>query len=462
MQTSQYAQAVPLILADMEQGREEDEQRNAPPDPTPQPQRMHVYPAIDEEGNVGLLVTKTPLPPQEQEQEPHIVESGEFEIDRRPTTQKDPPHFWHVLLLLLLFVGLDSADTLVTALFSPTVTITILPQQAAITTNATFPIGAGRNAVQGRMLPVLTLSQSLSLAATGKGHQDARTATGTLTFYNGQFQSVTVSSGTVFTGRDSVRITITQDAVIPAADPSTNPPAFGQVTVSVQAAQPGAGGNIPAFDLSGSCCATSVIVKNLAPFANGQDARDFTYVTRQDIQQANEMLTPHLVQSERGALNAQLQPGETLTTPTCTPSSFSDHRPGDEVASVQVTVSETCRAVAYSQQSLQAAALQLIHARLTHLGTQYRRVGALQITVHSVAMQNGSATIAAAVHGVWVYQIDEEQIKALVAGKPRLQAIRLLQKLSGIQRVSIAGIADNQVLPDDTTHIRLLLIYAVF
>ena len=455
-QTSQYAKALPAILAEMEKEREEDETQQPDQDGQGDGEKVvYVYPL---EGG-GVVFTQTPI---DEEPQTLIVNTQEPETDIRPPQRKDPPYFLHFLLLLLLFVGLESADAMLTDLFSPTATITIIPQQKAITTAATFPIGTGKNDVQGRVLPALTLSQSLTVRASGKGHQGAKNATGTLTFYNGSFQSVTVSSGTVFIGRDGMQIATTQDAMIPAADSSTNPPTFGQAPVSAQAVRKGISGNIKAYDINGSCCAASVIIKNLAPFANGQDARDFTYVTKGDIQKANETLTPHLLQSEQGALSAQLQPGETLTTPTCTPSVFSNHHPGDEAASVQVTVSETCKAVAYDRQSLQAAALQLVLGRLTNLNAQYQLIGAIQITIRSVTMQQGSAALTATIHGVWVYQLNEERIKNLVAGKPRLQAIQLLLRLPGVQRISIAGISDNQALPDDTTHIHLLIIYAAF
>jgi hypothetical protein len=324
-----------------------------------------------------------------------------------------------------------------------------------------FPIGTGANEVQGRVLPSLTLSQSQTFAATGKGHQDARYATGQLTFYNGQLQSVAVSTGTVFTGRDGVQIAITRGAVIPAADTSTSPPTFGQVTVSAQVVRAGASGNIQAFDVSGSCCAASVIVKNLAPFADGQDARDFTYVTKGDIQHANETLTPLLLRSEQGALSAQLQLGEILTTPTCTPSVFSNHHQGDEAASVQVTVSETCKAVAYDQNSLQTAALRFVRGRLSNLNTHYQLIDPVQVTVRSLTMQNGLASLTATLHGVWVYQLDEQQIITLVTGKPRLDALHLISVLSGVQTARITGIHDNEHLPTDAAHIHILVFFTV-
>ena len=451
MQSSKYTRQVPAILAEMEQERERDDKQPDQGEQVPE-KVVYIYPL---EGG-GVVFTETPID-EDEPAAPNVV-SAEPETDQRPITRKDPPYFLHFLLLLLLCVGLDSADTMLTALFTPTATITIIPRQQALTATATFPIGTGPGDVTGRVLPALTLSQSQTVQATGKGHQDARSATGTLTFYNGQLQSVTIRAGSTFTGGNGVQIVTDETATIAAADPTTNPPTFGQVPVSAHVVQPGTSGNIPAYAINGSCCAASVIVKNLAPFANGQDARDFTYVTRGDIQHATSALTPMLLLSEQGALSAQLHPGETLTTPQCTPSVFSNYKSGDEAASVQVMVSETCKAAAYDTQSLQEAALRFVHIKLTNLNTHYQLIGSTQITIHSTAMQQGSATVSATIHGVWVYQLNEREIKSLVAGKPRLAAIQLLSKLPSVQRITIAGISDNSLLPDDLSHIHILIL----
>lgn len=440
MQSSKYVSAVPDILAEMEQERERDDKQ---PDQDGEPEKvLYFYPL---EGG-GIVMTETPI--EEDEPAAPKVVSAEMETDQHPTQRKDPPYFLHFLLLLLLFVCLDSADTMLTALFTPTATITIIPQIQALTTTATFPIGTGN--VQGRVLPELTLSQSLTEQATGKSHQDARSASGTLTFYNGPFAAQTINAGTVYTGADGIQVATDQTITIAAA----NPPYVGEATVSASAIHAGASGNIHTGDIS--ITTANLQVRN-SQFSGGQDARDFTTVTRGDIQHATSALIPMLLQSEQGALSVQLKPEETLTTPQCTPGVFSNHKSGDEAVSVQVTVSETCKAVAYSQQSLQQAALELVHSRLTHLNTNYQLIGPIQITLHATVMQQSSATVSAAIHGIWVYKVNEAQVKTLVKGKPRPQAILLLSLLPGVQRVSIAGISDNSPLPDDLSHIHLLI-----
>ncbi len=459
METSPYASAVPAILAELEQSREADE-REHQADEQDEPgsgavEKMFVY--RTETG--GWLISPTKIQEGEQDlplgedDQPHppIIDSQDLETDQRQTTRRQPPYFLHFLLILFIFIGLDNLDT-VFAQFAPTASVTITPVVKTITTDATFPIGTGPGYVHGRVLPALTLSQSQTVAATGKGHQDATRAGGNLLFFNGSFAPQIIDAGTVYTGQDGVQVATDQTITIPAA----NPPYVGQATVSATAMHAGAHGNIQAGDIS---ITTATLQVRNSQFSGGQDARDFTFVTKGDIQQETHALIPLLLQSEQGALGGQLQPGETLTTPTCTPGVLSSKHPGDEAASVEVTVAETCRAIAYSKQSRQTAAAQLVRGRLTRPTTSYQLVGTIQITVRSVSLQNGYPTLTATLHGVGVYQINESQVKTLVAGKPRRTAIQLLQKLPGVQTASITGIPDNQRLPTDAAHIHLSIFY---
>jgi hypothetical protein len=105
--------------------------------------------------------------------------------------------------------------------------VTIIPKSQTVTLTGSLQLG--------RVLQPLTISQSQTTPTTGKGHQDAKQAQGAITFYNGQFSSQTISQGTIFTGSSGVQIITDQEAVVPA----TNPPIFGQVTISAHAINPG-------------------------------------------------------------------------------------------------------------------------------------------------------------------------------------------------------------------------------
>ncbi len=444
---SQYAKEIKHILATLNEQGDEDAQ---PLSDEEELDTIHVYPV---EGG-GILFTRTPLEDEEEATAP-ILDSQDDHTPPAPGT-KTPPLFVLFLLLLCVFVVGDIADTQLIALMTPTATIAITPDVRSVTLDGT--------ATLGEMLAPLTLTESQTVPTTGHGHQDARQATGTLTFYNGQLQSVTVAAGTILTGGDGVQIVTTQAAVIPALDASTTPPTVGQVTVVAQAVQVGTSGNIAAFDVSGACCAASMLVKNLAPFAHGQDARDYLFVTQADRDTAAATLHAKVTASMTAALQGQLLPGQELHTLPCTPATTANHAPGEEATSVTVSVSETCTSVAYYVQQLQARATQLLATQVTQrFGTGYLLSGDVQVRVirATATPTTAGVVLAFTCAGTYAYRLNEQaqqHIKTLIAGQPRLTALRLLLQQTGIQTASINGIAENQLLPDDQTHLHLLIL----
>src|SRR5260370_18564837 len=95
-------------------------------------------------------------------------------------------------------------------LFNPlTVSVTLAARSQQVSLTGTLQLG--------RVLNPITLSQSQTVPTTGHGHQDAKQATGYITFYNGQLTSVFIPAGTTLTGNSGVQIITDQDANIPTA-----------------------------------------------------------------------------------------------------------------------------------------------------------------------------------------------------------------------------------------------------
>src|SRR6266566_7839603 len=302
---------------------------------------------------------ETPPPQPEPEcialvsTEPDVIEGEVIEIEQ-PEISEDhiPPKqtpYWLLIPLTILLCLLFVAASSLVPLLSPSATITILPVEKNLSLTDSMK-------VQGRELPPLTLMQSTTAPATGKRHQDASRAAGTITFYNGLLTSQTIPAGTIFTDHRGVQIITDQAAVIPAG----NPPSYGQVSVPAHAVFAGPQGNIPAYAITTACCATSVVAKNTGAFSGGAAAREYLVVTRTDINTAVTSLLVPLSLSEDAALQAQLHPGEALITPSCTPHVASDHRPGDEAQHVSVTVAMICTGIAYDANTLYQDAAQLL------------------------------------------------------------------------------------------------------
>ncbi len=399
----------------------------------------------------------TALVPTSTEQD--VIE-GEVIVLDPPETFADhtPPKqtpYWLLiplaLMLCLSFLGVS----LLLPLFSPSATVTIIPVERSITTLAAIQ-------VQGRQLPPLTLMQSASVAATGKRHQDATRAEGTITLYNGLLSRQTIVAGTMLTGSDGVQIVTDQAAVIPAA----NPPIEGQVTIPAHAVLAGTQGNIQAFDINTACCATSVVAKNTQAFTGGADTREYIVVTRADINTAVTSLLITLSQSEDAALQAQLHSGEALITPTCTPHVVSDHKIGDKAKEVAATVSEICSGIAYAAHEVDANATQMIPTDATrNLGAHYALVGNIQVAiVHATITDKtrGIATLSVKIEATFVYQItqgEKQHILKLIAGKTRQQALITLLKLPGIQGASVTIKGNAATLSQDPTRITIIVVY---
>jgi len=343
--------------------------------------------------------------------------------------------------LLLSFIALQ----IFLALNPPIVTITIIPKSQQISLHAAAQLG--------RLLPSLTISQEATTSTSGQKHQQARQARGTITFYNGQFQSITVPAGTILKGSSGVQIATDQEADIPPG----NPPTYGQAAVPAHAINPGARGNIPAYDISQACCASAVLVKNTTPFYNGQDKRDYKSVAGRDIDILSASLKTSLAQSMQGALQGLVKPNEGLQTLPCSPNVTADHQTGQEAVLVKVTVSETCSGVAYSQKVLQNLATDLLSQEaVKKLGPGYSLLGTVHMTIIQATVSHMSPTLAFSCQGMWVYMLSDtaqEHLKHLIAGKRKDQAISVLSHVPGIEAASIAGVDDNQSLPKNPSFI---------
>jgi len=158
----------------------------------------------------------------------------------------------------------------------------------------------------------------------------------------------------------------------------------------------------------------------------------------------------------QGALQGQLH------ILPCTPTVASDHRPGAEATQVNVTVSETCSAVAYNIDAVQAQTQTfLANAALQQIGTGYSLFGQTNVTQATAPPHKKPVVLSFTAQGTWVYAVgkaEQEQIKSSIAGKTKQAALHILQSLPGIEQASLAW-SDNTKLPKDSNAIHLVFIF---
>jgi hypothetical protein len=390
--------------------------------------------------------------------EPEVVDGEVIEIEPPETIDAHTPPkqtpYWLLIPFTILCCLVFLAGSYLLPLFTPMATVTILPIERGITITA--PVQ-----VHGRQVLPLTLMQSITVAATGKRHQAATRASGTITFYNGLLTSQTIAAGTVLTGQDGVEIITDQPATLPAA----NPPMEGHVTVSAHAIATGEKGNIPAYDLNQACCATSVLAKNTEAFTGGQSGRSYSVVTPSDLEAAATTIKTTLDTSEQAALDAQAITGESLTLPLCSQKILADHQAGEGARELRVTVSETCSSIAYAAHDVDQDATQMITAAAKRLGTGYSLRGDTQVTItitHATITNQarGIATLTMKIEATFVYQItpgEKRHILKLIAGKTRQHALTTLLHLPGIQGAAITIKGNAATLPDNPGSITIVV-----
>ena len=459
-QTPQYVKEVQELLAHLDN---EDGQDKQPFDTSTPQDTIDVYiEDFAEEERITLIRKKPSMPVTREEEESELPDLETAPLTTKPAPQPALNVTIGVLLLGMVLPLLCIAVQLYFMLNPYTVTVTLYTRSQQVSLTGTLQLG--------RVISPLTLSQSQTVPATGRGHQDARSATGFITFYNGQSNQVTIPAGTLLTSASGMQIVTTQDATIPAADLTANPPVFGQTTVPAQAVSKGSNGNIPAYDMNETCCAPSVVAKNLTSFSGGQDERDFQTVEPSDITNTAASIKTTLDQSMQDTLTGQLKSGEALVSPHCTPTTTADHQAGAEATQVKVTVSETCSAIAYNSQELTSNVTQLLTAQATKkFGTGYSMLDTPQVNI-TQAESNHTAPFLVFLtfhaQSTWVYALtsqDQQLLKKLIAGKTTAKALQLLTRLPDIERMSLesSGFGDSSRIPKAISSIHLALYYGL-
>jgi hypothetical protein len=193
-----------------------------------------------------------------------------------PYSRRSRRRVWRRTVFLLILLLLLSG-ALIFAIFaaqgkipglpgSLTANVTITPASKLESDNyllAALPTGTPDPAQRQVGARLLTQTSGTS-TATGNatGSIPATRATGMLRFINTNNVATTIVP-VVITGNDGVGVSFSSTITVPTAS---------ILDVSAFAVNPGAAGNIKAFDISRSCCAPGITVKNLSAFTGGPTA----------------------------------------------------------------------------------------------------------------------------------------------------------------------------------------------
>jgi hypothetical protein len=394
--------------------------------------------------------------PEQEEDEPARNETPTVPLAHRRSWGKAASLLVPLVLLLLLSAG--AASYLFLLPLTATATITIMPDTKTLHTQTTLTIAASPKGsqMQGRELAPSSLTESKTVPATGHAHQDATRATGVITFYNAASTPLSIPAGVSFTASTGTTIVTTAPVTVQAAVR----PLFGVANVPAQAIETGAIGNIPANAINTQCCGSVfVTATNNVPFSGGQAARDYSSVQASDIQGTATDMSGSLTPKVTAALTSQAHTGESLVPPLCTPHTTSSVASGEEAASVTVSVTQSCKSVAYTLDSLEQVATTFL-AHTANLDS-YQQIGTVQVTINGSTYTKTAAQLQVSLTGVWVYHFSPGKLThltRLIAGETLENATHQLEQEPGIEQVSIhlSRLDFRNELPTDPTHIHMV------
>ncbi len=381
---------------------------------------------VDPESQPLQLVSQTQI--DENDDDPEIIfAKAVAEIDTQPLPRKSEPFtFGEVIeICLLVFVLCFSMFGIIWQCITYPHTLVVLytkAKPANITATLDLPT---------RTLAPVMITRSATIPTTGHGHQDARAASGSLTFYNGLFTAQTVPIGTEFVASNGVKVATDATLTIPASDPTTTPPQLGYATVASSAVGAGAVGNIAAYAINGTF-GNGISVKNTSPFQHGQDARDYTAVAKSDLSSLTITVNQTVTQAFTTAF--PVRQGEEAIPTTCHTTATPTHQVGEEAQTVTLTVVKTCSAVAYNSQQLKRLATAAFTA--TRPGRQYQIIGQVLTSIVTVSPLTVHLTCAWA---VVFTQNDEQLLAEKIAGDTPDQGRKVLEQIGVIAYASIPG-----------------------
>jgi Baseplate J-like protein len=363
-----------------------------------------------------------------------------------------------LVFLVLLTIVLGSVTLALGNYFlvSPTAVVVIAPGVQNIQATITVPVAPAQLSS--------TVTRHHTVTSTGIIRQPARRATGWLTFYNIATFPQTIPAGSVVADAHGVRVATNAPATVQAG----NPPAEASVTVSAHALSSGTAGNIPSGDIGMlPCCENiglnGIVVANANAFSGGVEAATYPVLDQRDVDSAAQSLGNAAQQVALAQVAAQVPSHMQLfSIPACEPHVDANPPVGSRSAQSSVTMTETCRGQAYSQDAARQMAIEAFVTSSTQQPLQgYRlQVSGAQITGVSPANQGKDAlSCAVLVQGRWIYQLDPRSLVLLkqhIAGLSYPQARAVLQHTVGVRLVALR-LSEGSTLPDALSQINVAI-----
>lgn len=359
-----------------------------------------------------------------------------------------------LILLLVYYFFFRSAD----------VTLGVFSEEVDKSATVIFSESDNTSA-ENDVINVIFVSTSqdgkVSKAATGKKETGDK-AKGTVTIFNNGDTGITLAAGTVLTSTNDLNFTL--DKAISVASASgdifsgTEP---GKENVSVTAETFGTNYNLPSdtkFEVEGS---TTVAGKNDNAFTGGT-TKQLTVVSQIDLDELAEILQEQLEEDAKKELSNKAN-DDTVILPDFSSVEFESRSFSkdleDEAKEVNLTGTINFESVSYNKSELASFAKEKLKDDISE-GMKIDE-DKLVVVAEKITTEEGITTAEIKIKATLVPEINTEEAIESITGKSISEAVVILQKIPGVEKVDIKIFINlpliPQKLPFSSNDIKMIL-----
>ncbi|HSD98511.1 MAG TPA: baseplate J/gp47 family protein [Patescibacteria group bacterium] len=293
----------------------------------------------------------------------------------------------------------------------------------------------------------LVAAQTVSVNEEGKvsgnatGTKDVGTpAKGTVTIFNSDDSSHTLSSGTTITSSNGIKFTLDKDVTVASGSSDPTNLTAGTADVSVTAAAIGTDSNLPSntkFTISG----LSVLAAKNANAFSGGTKKSITVVSQKDLDNLTNQLIHNLKDKAKSDITAKAN-GDEVVLPDFTKTTAGitnfDKKVNDETQSINLDATITYETIVYKKSDIESYTKSALNGKLPSNLTLSEN--GITYDVKDMTTKDGTTKVTLTIKAALIPTLDTKSLTTQIAGKSFAQARDIL---SGVPQFSDAAFVLN-------------------
>ncbi len=326
-----------------------------------------------------------------------------------------------IILLLVIFIWYIFAIHAKVTLFLTPQTIS-QNQTISFTTN-------GQSNPSKNIVAATTISTNEEGKVSGDatGNKDVGTpAKGTVTVFNSDDSSHTLSKGTVITSSNGLKFTLDKDVTVASGSSDPTNLTAGTTDVAVTASDIGTDYNLPSntkFNVSGS----SVLAAKNANALTGGTKKSIVVVTQKDLDNLASQLTDNLKDKAKSDLSGKASGDEVILpdfTKTTAGITNYDKKVGDEAKGINLDGTVTYESIAYKKSDIESYTKAALQGKLPSNLTL--APDGLTYEVKDMTTKDDTTKVTLVIKAALIPNVDTKSLTDQIAGKTFAQARDIL------------------------------------